>query len=83
MNESILAYLVEGVHAPFSAIVFSDSASNALKAGEQGFEAIWGTKGAVKVSRLYSYDAKYVPGMKVNQCLDQLVVYSTWSNDPA
>ena len=79
----ILAYLVEGVDAPFSAIVFSDSAGNALRAGEQGFEAIWGTRGAVKVSRLYSYDSKYAPGMKVNECLDQLVVYSTWSNDPS
>jgi len=75
---TILAYLVEGVHVPFSAIVFSDSASNALKAGEQGFEAIWGTIDRIKATRAPKYDAKYVPGMKVNECLDPVVVAQTW-----
>lgn len=77
-SNPILAYLVEGVDAPFSAIVFSDSASNALKAGEQGFEAIWGTIDRIKATRAPKYDAKYVPGMKVNQCLDPFVVAQTW-----
>jgi len=78
MTESILAYLVEGVHAPFSAIVFSDSPENALKAGEKGFEAIWGTIDHIKATRAPKYDAKYVHGMKVNQCLDPFVVAQTW-----
>lgn len=80
---TILAYLVEGVDAPFSAIVFSDSASNALKAGEQGFEALWGIQDAIRVTRVPECDAKYVHGMKVNECLDPFTVAQTWSSDPA
>lgn len=80
-NNPILAYWIEGANAPFSAIVFSDTEENALKAGEQGFEAIWGTRDAIKVSRLYSYDAKYVHGMKVNQCFDPVVIDETWDSD--
>jgi hypothetical protein len=74
----IVAYWIESHGAPFSAIVFSDSPENALKAGEQGFEAIWGTIDRIKATRAPKYDAKYVPGMKVNECLDPFVVAQTW-----
>ncbi len=81
-HPKIVAYLIEAA-APFSAIVFSDSPENACKAGEKGFEALWGTRGSIKVSRLYSYDSKYVHGMKVNECLDPFTVAQTWSSDHA
>lgn len=77
----IVAYLVTGLDGNFDAIVFTDTVENAQKAGENGLEAVWGIRDAVKVSRYPKYDAKYVPGMKVNECLDPLVVDETWDAD--
>lgn len=77
----IFAYWIECPNAPFSAVVFSDTEESARKAGECGFEAVWGTRDVVTVERYPKYDSKYVTGMKLNECFDPMVIDETWDKD--